>query len=540
MLDLTNMKKLITSKKFWLVVAVVLLLIFIGSKNRQASPIPSGIETGVVERGDVEEIISETGFVQAMQNIDLAFERGGRVSEIVAKVGMEVNEGDILISLDRALANTEVAGARARLEAEQIRLREMLAGADTGSLALTESSVTAAEKALENAKRSLAEVTTQQNQLVAAAKDNLRSGNLQAYLVDYLGEDPSTTLLPPTISGRYQSELEGLYTIKLYRSGTPSGYSFRISGLESGVGEVSTVNPVPLGTRGLYIQFPANFTGNTTWEILLPNTRSSSYTASLNAYNNAVSGRELAIAQAENAVDMAEKSLEQSRLQLNQTAGPARNERISAQQSLIRQMQASLAASEIAYSNLQLRAPFSGTVTRINTEVGQIINPGAAVVSLISTNNYELNVNISEIDIAEINIGDPAEVVFDAFPDKKYQAKVVQIAPNATLADGVKVFKITLAFVNEDASIRDGLSANIDIISETKTNVIAVPTRSIYEDRDGKFVRTINPAGDTARLPVTTGLRGTNGLTEILEGLEGNETIITFASEEALNSLSSN
>ena len=61
--------------------------------------------------------------------------------------------------------------------------------------------------------------------------------------------------------------------------------------------------------------------------------------------------------------------------------------------------------------------------------------------------------------------------------------------------------------------------------------MISVTTRSIYEDADGKFVRLITPDESVEEVRVTTGLRGSDGKTEIVSGLSGGETIITFATE---------
>ncbi len=500
--------------------------------GRSTDAIPASVETGVVERGEVVEVVSETGFVQAAQSVDMAFERGGRVVEILVEEGAAVEAGDVLVRLDDSSVSADLSSAFARLEAEQVRLQELLNGADSNSLAVTQSGVVSAETALTNAQRNLDEVVAQQNQLVANAEKTLRTAGLQAYLVSGERENSDDSFIAPVVSGVYDSDEEGMYRIELYNSGAPSGSSYRVEGLEGGSGSVSTVNPTAVGTRGLFVQFPTNFAPRTEWEIPVPNTRSASYLANLNAYNSIVENRDLAIASAESAVRAAESALNQGQTQLTQVSGSARDERVAAQRALVRQMQASVQSAQVQFDNMTLIAPFSGVVTNTYTEVGQIVSATAPAVSLISKGQYELIVSISEVDIAEITQDDEARVHFDAYDDDFFLAHVERISPNATLVDGVRVFEVTLVFDEINDKIRDGLSADIDITTAKRTDVVAITTRSIYEDADGKFVRLVTPEETIEEVRIETGLRGSDGKTEVISGLTGGEKIITFASED--------
>lgn len=531
------MKAFFRSKKYWVIAALIVGLVgwyFFGSKNNS---VLENIETGLVERGDVVEVVSETGFVKAAQSVDLAFERGGKVNEILVQAGTPVSVGQVMVELDKETATADLLSAKARLTAEQARLQELQSGADANSLSVSESALATAKTTLANAKQNLIEVTTQQNQLVANAEKNLRVSNLQAYLVSGEQENSSNSFLAPIVSGVYNSTKEGSYLIELYNSESLSGSSFRISGLETGAGAVSTVNPVPLGTRGLFIQFPENFSKRTKWEIPIPNIRSSSYLTNQNTYKAVVDGRTLAITAAENAVKTAEAAVNQSQASLTQVESGARSERVSAQQALVSQMEAGVAVATRQLNNLTLVAPFSGIVTKVNLEVGQIVGANAPVISLISSNQFELKVLISEVDIAELSVGDEATVKFDAYDDLRFKAHVTQIAPGAELVDGVRVFPTTLVFDENDEKIREGFSADVDITTAKREGVISIPTRAIYQDVTSKFVRTIDDSGKTAIVPVKTGLRGSDGNSEILEGLKGGERIITFASADDLKQL---
>lgn len=522
-----------SSKKLWVIsLGLIVLGFFWYEWQQQGETLPDTIEVGTVGRATVAEILTETGAVKALQAADLAFTRGGRVGSIHHRVGEVVEAGAVLIELETTELAAQVEVARARVVAEEARLLELMRGVDASGLAVTDAGVAAARVAVANAERALAETTAQQDLLVGNAKKALLSGGLMAYLES--PERGSGNYDSPTISGTYTGADEGVYVVELYNSGAISGSSYRVSGLEVGGGEASTVKPTPLGTRGLYLTFPSDFAPRTKWEIPVPNTRSSSYVTLLSAYTAAVENRRGAVTAAENALLSAQANLAQVESQKNQVVGSARSERVVAQEALVQQMKASLLQAEAALAEARLVAPFAGVVTGLMTETGQIVGAGQAVVLFRSTDGFELEVSISEIDIAEVSVGDQAIVTFDAFEEIALAAEVIKIAPAVTVENGLRTFLVTLALRGEEPRLRHGLTAEIELTTEQRPEVVAIPTRSIYEDETGKFVRLVSEDGTLSRVPVTTGLRGTNGLTEIVSGLSGGEQIIMFASEEDL------
>jgi pyruvate/2-oxoglutarate dehydrogenase complex dihydrolipoamide acyltransferase (E2) component len=338
------MQRLFHSRSFYIVIAAVLIVsvLYFLFQTVFTNKIPDDIEIQAVTRGSVIETISETGFVQPVRQVDLAFESGGRVASLSVQEGDFVDEGTILATLDASTILTELSAAYARLEAEQIRLNELVLGADSISLGVTESAVQSAEVALENAKDTLEKTIAQHDLLVQNARKTLMSSGLEAHFAGKERGNSSNSYEPPVITGTYESNEEGTYIIDPYSSSAASGGSFFLSGLETDTEAISTTNPQALGRRGLYIQFPEDFAKNVDvlWEVPVPNTRSDSYLTNLNAYNTAVEARDAAIAGAENAVKSADAALTESNQQLTQVSSSARDERIEAQRALVRQMRA--------------------------------------------------------------------------------------------------------------------------------------------------------------------------------------------------------
>lgn len=534
-----NMKGFLSIKKYWvfgtaLVIGIVWWFVYTYSES-----VPVGITIESVARGTVGEVVSETGMVVPIQEANLAFERGGKVIEILVKEGTHVNAGDVLVRLDATQQSADLVAARARLDAEEFRLEELLRGSDETSLAVTASGLEIAKTVLQNAQDNLAQVMAQQDLLVKNAQNTLRSSGLLAYLVEGGQENSNNSYDAPTITGTYDSEEEGVYIVELYNSGTQSGSSFRVSGLETDTQSVRTVNQTPLGTHGLYIQFTEGFGSRTKWEVPVPNTRASGYLANLNAYNAVLESRNLAVRGAESSVRAAEATLTQSRAQLMLVSSSARDERVGAQRAVVEQMQAAFTAAQNAHSTMSITAPFSGVVTALNMEVGEVTSPTAPVVELISDKELELFVNISESDIQEMSVGDSAVVHFDAYDDIVSEARVTSISPQAKIVDGVRVFEVYLQFNEKNNRILPGLSANIDIFAATREGVIAVPSRAVVTKDTGRFVRTL-VKNKIEYLPVTVGLRGSDGMTEIVDGLIEGQKIITFGQQGVIQQLESN
>jgi HlyD family secretion protein len=146
---------------------------------------------------------------------------------------------------------------------------------------------------------------------------------------------------------------------------------------------------------------------------------------------------------------------------------------------------------------------------------------------LISTSPFEIEVNIPEADIAKVNIGNEAKVTLDAYGSETiFKAKVVSIDPGETVLEGVATYRTILHFLEDDKRIRPGLTANVEILTDKRENVIAIPWRAIMTKDGEKFVRVLE-GNEVKEVKVKTGLQGSDGNVEIIEGIrEGDKVIV--------------
>lgn len=466
-------------------IPALLVLIGGGAYFATASPEEPAFETAVVARQDVTQGVSQTGTVEPAEEVDLSFTGAGRIERVYVTEGQTVRRGQLIATLESRSEYANLLSARARLKQQQA--------------------------SFQSAGTSLERTASQQDQLVENARRDILTEDIRAYLAAGGSEAIDRDHTPPTVSGTYTCSREGVYRIELYRSNAQSGSTMTYSGIESGRISVSTVRPIPLGACGLYVQFPENFVSNTTvvWEVPVPNTRSATYQSRVNAYEAAIENRR--------------RSIEDART----------TPLVSAQ---IEEARAAVLAAEAAFAETRLLAPFSGLVTRVDAVRGDIASPGTPAVSLISDNAFEVVVLVPEDDIGQVEVGDAAEVTFDAYDDTSVRANVSFISPRATTDGGASAFEVTLQFAERDERIRAGLSADVDIMAAERKNVIAIPTRAVVEENGTRYVRVLTSPTTYRKAAVTTGLSG-NGIIEVTSGLAEGETIITFANEESLAGL---
>lgn len=239
------------------------------------------------------------------------------------------------------------------------------------------------------------------------------------------------------------------------------------------------------------------------------------------------------IAAAQTKVDTSLESWQVAKMQLIQLKSPARSQDISLYQAQVKQAEASLNLVRKQVEDSIIKSPIAGTVIRVEYEIGEQVSAAKPVIAILGENNFEIEVDISEADIAKIKKDNPAEITLDAFGDQaKFSGKVYSIEPAETVIQDVIYYKVKIEFTEEQANyasiVKSGMTANVIITTNYKENVLLIPLRAVIEKNgDGKYVRILQN-GKAVESPVEIGMRGDGGLVEILSGVKTGEDIITF------------
>jgi HlyD family secretion protein len=154
--------------------------------------------------------------------------------------------------------------------------------------------------------------------------------------------------------------------------------------------------------------------------------------------------------------------------------------------------------------SIQVEAPFDGVVTVLSVQPGDVVKAGAQAVQLDDLSHLFLDVQISEVDIPLVEIGQPAELVFDAYYEDTFSGEVVEISPVGSSIQGVVEYAVRIQLEDGDGKIKPGMTASVNIIVEEKDDVLVVPNSAIVT-LDGQEQVFVNRNGNFVAVPVTLG-----------------------------------
>lgn len=260
------------------------------------------------------------------------------------------------------------------------------------------------------------------------------------------------------------------------------------------------------------------------------------------AAENALSSAQLAadkqVAAAKAVMDNSKESWGVADRQLAKLKSGARSEDINLAAAQVRQAQASLDLITKQREDSQLVAPLAGQVIGINYEAGEQFSAAKPFLTMLTEDNYEIDVDISETDITKVKVGDEATISFDALGEsRQFSGSVYSIEPSATVIQGVIYYKAKIVLAATEANsdsqlIKPEMTANVVIKTAAKDNVIIIPNRAVIDrNGQGKFVRILDN-GLLREVPVTLGLSGDDGLVEVVDGeLVPGQLAVTFVKE---------
>lgn len=487
---------------------------------------PNEQEIAIVRRGSVVQEVHVIGKMKASEAVDLAFEHSGKIARVDARVGSRVARGDTLMVLNQTELRAQREEALANVAVERAKLAELRAGTRFEELVVAETAVVNAEIAVVNATQALEDA--KQN-LVDKLKDSYtKSDDAVRNKIDQFFNNPQTNNPQLSFSltdSQLKTDIEWrrLLLESLLKQWQRTGDSLTTaSDITAYFGEAKNnleAVKVFLNSVALAINNPTNKPSNVS-QTIWDGWRADVATARTNI-NNAFSNLSSAdenLKMKEASVKTSKGNLQKSQNELALKKGGATPEVIAAQEARVAQAEAKTKTIEAQIEQTVLRSPIAGVVTKAEGKMGEIVQSGALLVSVLSEQLFEIEANVPESDIGLVRREHKANVSFDAFAESVLSGTVAFIDPAETVIDGVVNFKITIFLDHPDERFKSGLTADVDIETERKDGVLVIPQSSLVEEADAVFVyKTIN--GDVALIPVEVGMRGINGLIEVLGGL---------------------
>ncbi|MDE0243277.1 MAG: efflux RND transporter periplasmic adaptor subunit [Candidatus Kaiserbacteria bacterium] len=413
--------------------------------------------------------ILATGSIEARDDVVLAFEGGGVVRDVEHVVGDLVQAGDVIVSLDAGTLRADVEAQRLRVQKEGIRLGSFK-GPEEKERAQIDASVAVAERQAES-KTHIALTSAQQ---IAGEIENMIRTE-----VDVLFENPDTN---PRLTSKHisvddrrsvsqtRSDFEQLFAKWRTWSGVGSVSHARVSGVlrefESDLrymhGGIVTFYDTLLQYRGLSDENNQAF-------LLITNVRSEllKHTVAISQHAQSVS-----VAHAERNLARAQSD--------RQLSGGTEADRL-AQSAQVDVEREQLRRLELQLAKTQIRAPFSGVIGDIFVQQGEFVAAGAGAVRLVSQGGFDLSVDVTEVDVQNVAVGQDMVAEVEA-TGEELTATVRTISEAEKRVDDVPVYTVTFDLAESDTALRPGMTVDVQVPTGDPMQAFIVPRSALVSD----------------------------------------------------------
>lgn len=511
----------IKNKWIWAALGALVIVIVVAiSRGGSDSP----YEFATVEARDLLQEVTVTARVKPAKQLELGFERSGRVVSVRADVGDHVVAGQTIVVLDQSDLLAKRQQAEAKVSAEEARLAELARGTRPEEIEVERVKVANARQALAEEESGL---VTEIREAYTIADDAIRND------IDQMFSNPRSD--SPVFSvagvGTLKSDVEWM---RFLTESALKKWEETLATLSVSVDLTARADEAEADMLTI-----RDFLGKTALALSIAQPTANVTQTTLDSWKGAVSAARTSIDSALGSLRVADESrssakqaLSLAEEQLTLALSGTVPEQIAIQQAAVAQARADVTVVNADLSKTVIRAPISGVITVQDAEVGEIISANKTVVTIISGSSFEIEANVPEADIALIEVGDTAKVSLDAYgDDTPFVARVAKIDPAETVIEGVSTYGVTLVFEGDDSRIKSGMTADVLIQTDSRTGVLAVPARAIMTENGDRFVRILskkNGQETVISVPVETGLRASDGYIEILSGLSEGDMVITF------------
>jgi multidrug efflux pump subunit AcrA (membrane-fusion protein) len=431
------------------------------------------------------------GVIQSDQ-VDLASEYGGRIAALTVEDGQQVVRGQVVVHLDTSLVEAKITAARAAVALAEAGLAQARAGARPGQIAVAEAQLDQALVAqavagqavsdtlalVDNPQDILLQIAVMRAQIESAghqvdqatafkdaaelAKNEFEAvydewGNIDRYRA-LIASGPNIDL-PPEIVGALPGIVDGTYHFQDYEIVIHDG-SYELY-------------------RWIEVSIPLEFqlAPNQWWQAWVGLNAADAYRAGLQAslgqlyrqYDHPVQ-LEAQATQAAAALVQSEAQVAAARTQLEGLEAGLPPEQIAAVEARLAQAQAALESLLAERDLLTITAPQDGLVIEVLVQPGEVVAPGATLVTIADLTNLNLTVYVPENEVGQVRPGQVVALTVDSYPDRPFEGRVVRIADQAqftprnitTVDERVNlVFAVDISLANPDGQLKPGMSAEV-------------------------------------------------------------------------------
>ena len=515
-------------KKTRLVFGIAIVLLLAGAaayrtlaSNRAAAQVD--VQTTTVQRGSLVSTLSSSGNTRSGQSATIVWQTSGKAGEVKLQPGDLVQVDQVLAGLDEDMLSAEMIKARQDLIDAKKAQDDLLNSKLQQAQALQ--AVVDAQQALDDLKQTAANESSQAQLALAEAQNALEDAQRNRNKMNYphssdklVIEKAETDYL--LAKQAYKEALREYDKWSKKKLTTPE----RVQALNRLVTAEQQMK-TKLATYNWYLlDYTENDIAQADAQLAVAKATLEKAQADWDRLKNGASAAAIALAEAK----LADAQREWERLK----DGPSSEDIASAQ--------AAVDAAQATLDHAQLLAPFAGTITQVNVKTGDLVSSGESAFRIDDLASIYVDLQISEMDLTSLKVGQPATLEFDAIPDKEYTGEVTEIGMVGTVSQGVVNYPVTVRVKNSDENIRPGMTSSVTIVVDQRENVLTVPNRAIRTTGSQRTV-TVLFEGQQITVPITVGLTN-DTLSEVISNQlrEGDVLVINGSTATTTSSNNQN
>jgi len=565
----------------FLIIVAVLGGGYYGYKKITTKPAVTRYVLGAVTRETIVATVPGTGQTSASNQVDIKSKASGDLLTLKAVAGQEVKTGDVIATLNARDALKTVRDAQSSLTNAKLSLEKLQRGSRPEELISSKNQIEIAKQNLSDAKDDLVTVTSQAEKDLADANTNLSDtysdtknilqdiynkvddtinrqisamfsyNGSDIYKINFLTSDSSAendanwqrltardalkkmkdimVSYPTTNDGidnalnQFNDQLSivqsfylrlndavnaGIVSSNLSQS-TLDGYKSSVNSARSGV--ITSLNSIATQKKSIYDQKLAIVNQGIT-------------------NNNNILAANKKIKSAQDSIVSAENDYKLK----NIAADPLD---IKSQQASISQATNQLIDAQEKLSDYTVKAPFDGVIASVAVKKSDSVSASTVIATLI-TKQKIATISLNEVDVAKIKVGQKVTLTFDAISDLSLSGTVAEIDAIGTVTQGVVNYNVKIGFDTQDERVKPGMSVSASIITEVRTDVLAVPNSAIKQNSeiyaemiDDAVESTAGEQGVSSvagprRQTLAIGLAN-DSVTEIIFGLNEGDKVVT-------------
>jgi HlyD family secretion protein len=554
-------------KSIWRIALFALIIVALGLAGCNAAQRAEDLDAGDIATafiGDLAANASATGRLLPDREARLALGIAGQVERVYVEVGDEVTTGQILVELEMDNLQRAVQSAEQNLAIKQATLAEMMDDPDPEDLAAARAAVTDAQAQLDDLLDGpTPEQVAQAEAAVASAQARLQDLQAQPTQQD-LDQAQASLVSAKANLASAQARYEALDDQLVVAQNDIDSAQLNIDAARDAYNALiwNSRDPLVAESWGPYTpQAAAKRIAEINYQAAVANYK----LTEININDSALRGAKAQVAQAEAAlaeltkdrhaqiaavqaqlagaqanlanliepkpaqIAAAKAQLAQAEANLAALLRGASEEQVRIAQAQVEQAQISLEEAHDNLANAQLSAPFDGTITAVHVAAGE--RAAGLAIEMVDTSTLRVVLDMDEIDIGAVRVGQPAIVTLETWPERELQGEVIWIAPKAQQVGDIVTYEVDLSLDAGDLPIRTGMTANADLITAQRTDVLLIPNRAVIADRqESKYYANKLVDDETVQVEISIGLRDST-YTEVRSGLNAGDQVVIGTSD---------